>query len=419
MPDLPEGIDPSGLTDQEALDFLRQKIGMPTRRWSDLLRNQHDQAFAVAGATKSELLADLKTAVEVAIEDGETLSDFRERFDDAVAEHGWDFRGGRGWRSRIIYETNMRTAHASGRRAQMKRIQDARPYWRYLHGNPQEPRELHLSWDGMVLPAESDWWDAHYPPGGWGCTCYVVSLSEADLERKSLSVDDPPDNGTYEWTNPQTGEVEEIPKGLDPGWNYSPGESWARSQSPSASGSYPTQIPEGQSTDGDTRDLPAPRTGRTVQGSAPEGREAAEDAPQLMPPDMAADAYRAQFRQEFGAGPGEAAIVEDPAGEPLVVHDAMLEGMDQDLRSYTQLIARTIADPDEVWAALDRQAGGDGYRLARRYLSRWEVGGEEPVWVMVEQAGDAWHPVATIDADAIDEVRRRRSGIRLFRRGSQ
>lgn len=33
-----------------------------------------------------------------------------------------------------------------------------------------------------------------------------------------------PDNGTYEWIDKKTGEIHTIPNGIDPGWDYSVGE---------------------------------------------------------------------------------------------------------------------------------------------------------------------------------------------------
>ena len=37
---------------------------------------------------------------------------FREDFDAIVARLGWDYNGGRDWRTRVIYETNLNTSYA-------------------------------------------------------------------------------------------------------------------------------------------------------------------------------------------------------------------------------------------------------------------------------------------------------------------
>ncbi|MFV9492170.1 hypothetical protein ACNUI5_09110 [Pseudomonas aeruginosa] len=57
--------------------------------------------------------------MEKAIADGTTLEEFRRDFDRIVAKYGWSYRGGRNWRSRVIYETNMRGSYMAGRLEQL------------------------------------------------------------------------------------------------------------------------------------------------------------------------------------------------------------------------------------------------------------------------------------------------------------
>ena len=111
--------DPLALPFQEAIEHYSQKVSMPTARWGDLLEGQHTRAFTVAGATKDALLADFRTAIDTAIAQGTTLDTFRKDFDTIVAKHGWSYNGTRGWRSRVIYDTNLSTAYAAGRWQQM------------------------------------------------------------------------------------------------------------------------------------------------------------------------------------------------------------------------------------------------------------------------------------------------------------
>ena len=47
---------------KEAIAFFRQKLDMPSERWADVWRDAHNRAFMVAGATKTDLLADLRGA---------------------------------------------------------------------------------------------------------------------------------------------------------------------------------------------------------------------------------------------------------------------------------------------------------------------------------------------------------------------
>ncbi|MFN3595166.1 MAG: phage minor head protein, partial [Thiobacillaceae bacterium] len=157
----------------EQVAFFRGKLGdlVPTAKWDDLWKSQHDRAFMVAGAAKADLLADLAEAVDKAIADGETLDKFRQRFGEIVQKHGWhgwtgeDSKAGRAWRTRIIYQTNLSTSYAAGRLAQLR--QAGFKYWVYKHSGAEHPRLQHKAWHGLTLPADHPFWQAHYPPNGW------------------------------------------------------------------------------------------------------------------------------------------------------------------------------------------------------------------------------------------------------------
>jgi len=212
---------------EEAIAFFRQKLNLPTRTWTDLWQAEHTKAFVVAGATKADLLNDLRLAVDKGIAQGITLAAFRKAFDETVAKNGWSYKGGRNWRTKVIFETNIRTAYAAGRWQQMTdpELLKLRPYLLYRHGDSRNPRPQHLSWDGLVLPADDPWWKTHYPPNGWGCKCRVFSISQRELKAMGKSGPDrAPDDGTYVWTDKNTGVTVTAPNGIDPGWAYNVGE---------------------------------------------------------------------------------------------------------------------------------------------------------------------------------------------------
>lgn len=210
----------------EAVRFFRNKINMPTKHWDDLWKLMHTKGFSVAGAMQEELLADLSLAVDAAIANGQTLAGFRKEFAGIVEQNGWVYKGGFNWRTKIIYDTNLRTAYQAGRYKQMTdpNVTAMRPYWQYRHGGSVNPREQHLAWDGLILPHSDPWWDTHYPPNGWGCKCRVVTLSERDLDRMGRKgPNTAPKTEYYEWKD-RTGKVHKIPQGIDPGWDYNVGQ---------------------------------------------------------------------------------------------------------------------------------------------------------------------------------------------------
>ncbi len=184
----------------EQIEFFRQKVRLPTQSYKDIAAIQHDKAFVVAGVMKADLLNDLYKAVLSAIENGDSLGQFRKNFDRIVQKHGWTagqhgLQGTGAWRASIIYQTNLRTTHAGGRWQQMTDpdVLKARPFWQYRHITTHHPRLNHKRLNNLVLRADDAWWRVNYPPNGWGCKCYVNTLSQADMDRLGLTLSPTPD----------------------------------------------------------------------------------------------------------------------------------------------------------------------------------------------------------------------------------
>lgn len=180
----------------EAIAFFRNKRNVDTDSWKDLLDIDQKAVFAVAGA-KGDLLNDLRTAVDKAIAEGTTITEFRKDFDRIVAARGWSYKGDRDWRTNIIYTTNIRTSYAAGRWEQIQATKAKRPYLQWRHGGSLDPRPLHIALDRKVFAVDDPFWDAiGNPPCGYGCRCSVFSLSDRDLTRLNLKVEIGPKIGT-------------------------------------------------------------------------------------------------------------------------------------------------------------------------------------------------------------------------------
>ena len=138
--------------------------------------------------------------------------------------HGWSYNGGRDWRTRVIYETNIAMSHAAGEWRQLKQSAAIMQYWVYVHSDAVEhPRHEHVAWDGLVLRHDDPWWLTHFPPNGWGCQCYVAPYSPRQLARAGLSVGTAP---PLDWQEHLVGpdrRVVRAPRGIDPGFAYAPG----------------------------------------------------------------------------------------------------------------------------------------------------------------------------------------------------
>lgn len=402
----------------EQVDFFRAKLGnlVPTQRWTDVWKAQHDRAFMVAGAAKADLLADLASAVEKAIADGESIDKFRARFAEIVDRHGWeDWTGsktaaGRAWRTRVIYTTNAATSYAAGRLAQLK--EGGFAFWVYKHSdNVLHPRPLHVAWDGLTLPADHEWWRTHYPPNGWGCKCYVVGARDARSARRLGGDPDRPLDPAWNETDPRTGE----PIGIDRGWGYQPGAT--------SSALLREFVPEYRD------DLPPP----CVQMSCGAGRAPDEPLPpprvvsadRVLPDGREPQWYIHRFLEEFGVAPGEIGVYTDVTGHGLAIGEAMfadrrgrLKIMKRERMRSVLLLADTIRSPDEIRVSLERARAGGKSRLRRRYIARWQIEGQDvPALVVFEWSRDLWTGITAFSPDDVSYLERRgRIGEVVWRR---
>lgn len=233
-------VEAFSITPKAAVDFFKQKGLKPSFAWQDMLHQEHSRNFTVAKMLDMALLKDVHDEVEAAIEEGMTLHQFRERLEPLMQEKGWwgrkevvdpetgeivEAQLGSPRRLQTIFETNLKTAYAAGRWDTIKETAAIMPYLMYSAVKDDQTRDEHLAWDGIVLRWDDPWWESHYPPNGWNCRCSVIQVSDRTLsELGKDGPDEAPQAGTYEWENPRTGEVSEIPDGIDPGWDYNPGK---------------------------------------------------------------------------------------------------------------------------------------------------------------------------------------------------
>jgi len=219
-------VQPFGVQFGEAIDYLKGKLPESTLKWDDLAGPVHGKVFAVAGAASTDLVSDIQKSLVDALKNGTTITQFRKDFDAAVQKHGWSYRGKRGWRTSVIFDTNMRTAHMAGRWQQLQAGKAKRPFLQYRTAGDARVRPQHRMWNGLIFPIDDAFWQTHYPPNGWGCRCTVRAYSQADLDDNQLRVSPKQEIKTRQVVS-RDGEVtDQVPVGIDPGWDHNVGQSW-------------------------------------------------------------------------------------------------------------------------------------------------------------------------------------------------
>jgi SPP1 gp7 family putative phage head morphogenesis protein len=228
------------LPPEEAIAFLEGKGLRVSFAWQDVWAAENEAAFTVAKMADLDLLAEVKRAVQSALDNGETLQAFKNALIPRMEAAGWwgvqkvvDPQTGKARlaqlgsarRLQTIFRTNLSTAYAAGEWAQIEDTAQDAPYLMYDAVDDNLTREQHRAWSGIVLRWDDPWWKTHRPPNGYNCRCSTIQMSQRDLKRVGKTgPDKAPPVQRREWVNKRTGEVMQIPVGIDPGFDYNPGE---------------------------------------------------------------------------------------------------------------------------------------------------------------------------------------------------
>ncbi|SOC26873.1 phage minor head protein [Stappia indica] len=241
---------------REVTDYFRDKTSRPRFSWLDVWGEEHAHAFTVAKATETELIGAFRRSLDTAITDGQTFENWKKGIRGELERLGWakprlvedpdgidpprlvDFTSDR--RLKTIFWSNMRAARAAGQWNRVQRTKAALPFLLYVRTAAADPRPEHLVWAGTLLPVDDPWWDTHFPPNGWGCKCAVRQVSRFEARRlvgdREITIDGEavpvsetrPEIQTRPFVNRRTGEITQVPEGIDAGWHTNPGKARSR-----------------------------------------------------------------------------------------------------------------------------------------------------------------------------------------------
>ena len=177
------------MTFEEAVKYFKERVPVSASVFYRIAEKYRGLAFTVGGYTKAQILKRFYDEILAALEDGNTLSEFRSRMNEFLTSEGYE--GLDPLQADLIFRTNIQTAYNVGHYEQMTDpgVMKLRPYWQYDAVNDAHTRPSHLAMDGRVFPADSAVWDSWFPPNGFRCRCMVVSLSKKQVERMGLHVE--------------------------------------------------------------------------------------------------------------------------------------------------------------------------------------------------------------------------------------
>lgn len=220
----------------DAMRFLKNKGLKPAFSWADVEPEEHAVAFTVAKAMQADVLQDIREGVETALAEGQTFAQFKKNLKPSLVDKGWwgiremvdpetgktrTVQLGSPRRLKTIYQSNLRSARTAGQWERIQRTKAVRPYLLYQLGPSERHRAAHVAKNGLVLPVDDPFWLSWYPPNGWGCNCWVRQINKTEAEK--LGIREAPLVETRPWKNWRTGEIKQVPLGIDPGWQSNPG----------------------------------------------------------------------------------------------------------------------------------------------------------------------------------------------------
>ena len=113
------------------------------------------------------------------LENGGTFKDWKKDVDKILSESGLKLNEGY---LKTVFRTNMNHAYNAGIHLKVDKYKERYPYYRYcgiLDGREQQhTKEL----DGKIFKVGTPEADKYFPPNGFNCRCYTVSLTEDEVD---------------------------------------------------------------------------------------------------------------------------------------------------------------------------------------------------------------------------------------------
>ena len=191
------------LEPKDAVAYFRAKGYQITDQWHEMVPGAHAKSFTVAKAMRMDILEDIRAAVDEALAEGLTEREFIKRLTPKLKAKGWwgrqTWKDGRGedrtvqlgspWRLKNIYRNNLQSSYMAGRYRRQLALVDERPYWQYVAVMDSRTRPSHRAMNGRVFRWDDPIWQYLYPPNGWNCRCRVRALTERQMKRDDLTVE--------------------------------------------------------------------------------------------------------------------------------------------------------------------------------------------------------------------------------------
>lgn len=430
----------------EAMAYMAGRgLTAETYHWYDLWQSEHGRAFTVSRLARADLLEAIQAGLSKSVGGDLTRRDWIKSTEQLLKDAGWwgtkevtDPRTGELLKTRfnharlqLIFDTNSRQAAAAGQWQRIERNQRTHPYVRYVAMDDDRTRPQHRAWNNVTLPVTDPWWHAHRPPNGWRCRCRVIGVTQREYDAGTVAsrpgaqddisapstqkpmVKSAPPATTVPWRNPATGELQQVPDGIDPGFDYNAGTTGRSKAFDAVVQAKLARLSPGISKAVQDGGLVRPMIAKEVAGQPTWKTEGLADL-RTMQPTMAAPELLQMadsvggavevLRGALGVEAGSARFVQTPAGIVAIFDDLLKHVVEKRLDArerYANYVLPTLQTPDEIW----QTAYGDD-TTRRRYIKLFS-GAKYDILVVVREGanGDVLWNVINRDRKGMNALR--------------
>ena len=217
----------------EAIEYITSKGLATSYNWAEIYAEEHASKFTVAKIMELDILDSIHQSVIDAVAEGQTFHTFKKGMLEKLGEEGWGTYAQKDEvtgeeltrlsdkRLKKVYQVNKTQSYHTGSWHRFETNKATHPYLRYRLGSSLKHRPEHQRFENLVLPVDDPFWQTHMPMNGWGCRCWVQSLTRDKAEKAGIS--DSPKIEYHDWENKSTGRKHKVPKGISPGFEYNVG----------------------------------------------------------------------------------------------------------------------------------------------------------------------------------------------------
>lgn len=174
----------------EAVEAFRARVPMTDDEFEAIEGIAHDRAFTVAGVAQLDVVNDVWTEIDRALEQGSSFDDFKAAVADKL-EKAWG--GSKPWRIENIFRTNLQGAYGAGRVKQLTApaVLKARPFWKFSAVLDGRTSTICRPLAGLVMPANDASWADKTPPLHFQCRSTLIPLTVGDAEAAGVAAEAP------------------------------------------------------------------------------------------------------------------------------------------------------------------------------------------------------------------------------------